>query len=85
MLETGRIGVIVSLRGIDRGDLLSITALHPFIVDEQTSWLDIFPAIGSSELDGEIGHLVRGAEGSGVRVIECDSFVCGEELRLIGG
>jgi hypothetical protein len=50
-----------SLRRVDAGQLLAITALHPFVVDEESSGLNIFSAIGSSELNGEIRHPVCGA------------------------
>ena len=49
-----------SLRRVDAGQLLAITALHPFVVDEESSGLNIFSTIGSSELNGEIRHLVVG-------------------------
>jgi hypothetical protein len=52
----------VSVRGIDRCYLLSITALHPLVVDKETSRLGILPAIWSSELNGEVRHLSCGTE-----------------------
>lgn len=55
----------VSLRGIDRSNLLAIAALYPLVVDEEAYRLDVLPAIGSSELNGEVGHLSRRAEGLG--------------------
>jgi hypothetical protein len=39
-----------SLRWIDGCNLLAVATLHPFVVDEETSWLGIFSAIGSSKL-----------------------------------
>jgi hypothetical protein len=48
----------MGIRGVDGSYLLSITALHPFVVDEKTSWLGVFPAIRSHKLDREIRHLV---------------------------
>lgn len=42
------------LRWVDGGDFLAVAALHPFIVDEEASWLDVFSAIGSSELNREV-------------------------------
>jgi len=51
----------MSLRRVDAGQLLAITTLHPFIVDEESGGLNIFSAIWSSELNGEIRHLVCGA------------------------
>ena len=41
----------MSLRGVDGGYFLAIAALHPFVVDEESCWLGIFPAIGSCELN----------------------------------
>jgi len=38
-------------RWIDRGYLLAIAALYPFVVDEEARWLGVFLAIGGSEFD----------------------------------
>lgn len=62
-MDVGEIGSLVSLRGIDRGNLFSIAALHPLVVDEEAGWLGVLPAIGSSKLNGKIGHLSRRVEG----------------------
>lgn len=44
-------------RRIDAGDLLSRRRLDKFIVDEETDWLPVFTAIGSFELNEEVGHV----------------------------
>lgn len=46
--------VMGSLRWVDGCKLLAVAALHPFVVNEETSWLGVFPAIGRSELDREV-------------------------------
>jgi hypothetical protein len=63
----------MSLRRVDAGQLLAITALHPFVVDEESSRLSIFSAIWSSELNGEIGHPVCGAAKSADREVDSGS------------
>lgn len=63
-----------SLRRVDAGQLLAITALHPFIVDEEARGLNIFSSIGSIELNGEIRHLVCGAAKSADRQVDSRSL-----------
>jgi hypothetical protein len=42
---------VVGLRGVDSGQLFAVTALYPFVVDEEACWLSVFLAIGGSEFD----------------------------------
>lgn len=46
-----------AIRGVNGGDLLAVAALHPFVVDEETRWLSVFPAIGSRKIDMKVCHL----------------------------
>lgn len=57
MLESAKGIEAEDVRGIDGSYFLSTTTLYPFVIDEETCWLGIFPAIGSRELDAEIRHL----------------------------
>jgi hypothetical protein len=63
-----------SLRRVDAGQLLAITALHPFVVDEESGGLYIFSSIWSSELNGEIRHLFCGTAKCADREVDSGSW-----------
>lgn len=51
----------IDLRWVYAGDHFSGLCLDPFVVDEETGWLCVFTAIGSCELDCEVGHVGAGS------------------------